>query len=189
MAEAVANQRLRPPVRTAPEDERDLVRSARAGSRRAAEELVRRHWTDAYRAAYVVIGDAAEAEDVAQEALLSALRSMHRFRDGRPLGPWIHRIAVNHAIDVLRARDRRPCPSSPTVDATAGHAATANREDGLHAAVLTLPADQRAVIVLRFVLGYGPEEIAAMLGIPRGTVGSRLRRGLDAIRAEIEDGR
>ena len=73
----------------------------------AVEELFRRHWRRANRAAFLVVGDAAAAEDIAQESFLAAIRALDRFDRGRPFGPWLHRIAVNRAIDFARARALR----------------------------------------------------------------------------------
>src|SRR3982751_4560150 len=87
--------------------ERAWVRGARDGSTADLEALFREHWPRAFRAAYLVVHDAAAAEDIAQEAFLAAVRSLDRFDRGRPFGPWIHRIAVNRAIDWARARALR----------------------------------------------------------------------------------
>src|ERR687883_1818823 len=84
-----------------------LVRAAQRGSPEAVEELFRRHWPSAHRAAWLVVHDAAAAEDIAQEAFLAALRALHRFDRRRPFGPWLHRIVVNRAIDWARSRALR----------------------------------------------------------------------------------
>src|SRR3954466_4160449 len=89
-------------------DERAWVRRAQAGSVSDFEALFRAHWAPAYRAAYLVVRDAAAAEDIAQEGFLAAIRALDRFDRGRPLGPWLHRIVVNRAIDWARARSLRP---------------------------------------------------------------------------------
>src|ERR687892_284277 len=88
-------------------DERAHVRGAQRGSVPDLEALFRTHWSRAFRAAYLVTHDAAAAEDIAQEAFLAAVRSLHRFDRQRPFGPWLHRIAVNRAIDWARARKLR----------------------------------------------------------------------------------
>src|SRR5205814_2329207 len=89
------------------DDERAWIRGAQAGSLDAMERLYRAHWPRAYRAAYLVVHDAAGAEDIAQEAFLAALRALDRFDRRRPFGPWLHRIVVNRAIDWARARTLR----------------------------------------------------------------------------------
>src|SRR5437870_13753302 len=88
-------------------DERALVRGAQRGSVSDLEALFRRHWRPAYRAAYLVVHDAAAAEDIAQEAFLAAVRALDRFDRRRPFGPWLHRIVVNRAIDWARRRELR----------------------------------------------------------------------------------
>src|SRR6476469_6195627 len=87
--------------------ERAWVRDAQRGSAAALEQLFRSHWPRAYRAALLVVGDAAAAEDIAQESFLAAVRSLDRFDRTRPFGPWLHRIVVNRAIDFTRARRLR----------------------------------------------------------------------------------
>jgi RNA polymerase sigma-70 factor, ECF subfamily len=161
--------------------ERRLVREAQRGSAEALEVLFRRHWTGAYRAAWVVMRDAAAAEDVAQEAFLAAVRALDRFDRRRPFAPWLHRIVVNRAIDTARSRALRR-----EVDAAAAQDAAADRapeplSDELTAALAELGPEHRAVIALRYLLDYTPGEIAALLELPRGTVNSRLRRALDRL--------
>jgi RNA polymerase sigma-70 factor (ECF subfamily) len=166
--------------------DRALIRAAQRGDADALGELFQRHWGMAHRAAYLVVHDAAAAEDIAQEAFLAAVRALDRFDRGRPFAPWLHRIVVNRAIDHARARALRrevelaePAgPSAPEPDP--------ERHDAVVAALATLPADQRAVIVLRYLLEYTPGEIAGLLELPRGTVNSRLRRGLDALGRDEE---
>jgi RNA polymerase sigma-70 factor (ECF subfamily) len=167
-----------------------LVRAAQRGSQDAVEELFTRHWRGAYRAALLVTGDRTAAEDIAQESFLAALRALPRFDLRRPLRPWLHRIVVNRAIDWSRARAHR---AEVAADA-APDAARADDEPGafgedIMAALLRLAPEQRAVIVLRYVLDFTPGEIATALGLPRGTVNSRLRRGLDTLGDQVEEER
>ena len=110
------------------------------------------------------------------------MRGLDRFDRRRPFGPWLHRIVVNRAIDWSRARRLRAeqeLGEPGAVDPEPGDAA------GLAGAIAALPPEQRAVIVLRHLLGYTPGEIAALLELPRGTVNSRLRRGLDALKEHV----
>jgi RNA polymerase sigma-70 factor, ECF subfamily len=172
-----------------PAPERALVRAAQGGSAAAMEELFRRHWPRAHRAAWLVVHDAAAAEDVAQEAFLAAVRSLDRFDRRRPFGPWLHRIVVNRAIDYARAREvRREIPADAVAEpaGAAGRACDAPSGEVL-GALAALAPDQRAVIVMRHLLGFTPGEIAAALGLPRGTVNSRLRRGLDALAQPLRE--
>jgi RNA polymerase sigma-70 factor (ECF subfamily) len=163
-------------------DERARVRGAQEGSVSDLEALFRMHWPRAFRAAYLVAHDAAAAEDIAQESFLAAVRSLDRFDRRRPFGPWLHRIVVNRAIDWTRARRLRG-----EVELSE-HAATVpppSEPDETLSALARLPPEQRAVIVLRYLLEFTPGEIAEALGLPRGTVNSRLRRGLDALGEEL----
>jgi RNA polymerase sigma-70 factor, ECF subfamily len=167
-----------------------LVRAAQKGSQEAIAELFARHWSPAYRAAHLVCGDAAAAEDIAQEAFLSALRALPSFDVRRPLRPWLHRIVVNRAIDFARARALRNEVGADGAAEAAAPPAPDGRAigDDVAAALLDLSPEQRAVVVLRYLLEFTPGEIGAILGLPRGTVNSRLRRGLDALGDTIEAG-
>jgi RNA polymerase sigma-70 factor (ECF subfamily) len=172
------------PVRRA--SDAALVRAAQAGSERAIEELFARHWPDAFRTALLIAHDRAAAEDIAQEAFVSVLRALGRFDRRRPLRPWLHRIVVNRAIDHARARrlrrevaaDAAPEPAAPPPDLGLG---------AIGAALARLTPEHRAVIVMRYLLDLTPGEIAAALDLPRGTVNSRLRRGLDALGGVLEE--
>jgi len=166
-----------------PRDERALVRGAQRGFASDLEALFRLHWPRAHRAAFLVVHDTAAAEDIAQESFLAAIRALDRFDRRRPFGPWLHRIVVNRAIDWTRARQLR-------AEAELGDSLPASEQapplDGtLLAAMAELGPEQRAVVVLRHLLGYTPGEIAQLLALPRGTVNSRLRRGLDALKEKV----
>ena len=171
--------------RPARNEEAAWVRAAQAGSAEGVEALFRRHWRPAYRSAYLIVHDAAAAEDIAQEAFLSALRALDRFDRRRPFGPWLHRIVVNRAIDWSRARALRQEVTSSQSDVAGAGAQEPRDTEDVVAALGALPPDQRAVIVLRHVLGYTPGEIAKLLEFPRGTVNSRLRRGLDSLKETV----
>jgi RNA polymerase sigma-70 factor, ECF subfamily len=162
--------------------ERARVRRARDGSVADLEALFREHWPRAYRAAYLVVHDAAAAEDIAQEAFLAAIRALDRFDWRRPFAPWLHRIVVNRAIDWARARSLRA--ETEEVDIPASPEPV--RDEELLRELAALPPDHRAVIVMRYLLDYTPGEIAEVLEIPRGTVNSRLRRGLDSLKERLE---
>jgi RNA polymerase sigma-70 factor, ECF subfamily len=172
-------------------DERAWVRGARAGSVSDLEALFRDHWPRAYRAAYLVVHDAAAAEDIAQEAFLSAVRSLDRFDRRRPFGPWLHRIVVNRAIDWTRARTLRREVGDEALVTAAAPVESAPRalSEGISDALADLTPEHRAVIVLRYLLEYSPGEIADLLDLPRGTVNSRLRRGLDRLQSRVEEER
>jgi RNA polymerase sigma-70 factor (ECF subfamily) len=115
-------------------------------------------------------------------------RAIDRFDRRRPFGPWLHRIVVNRAIDVTRARSLRR-----EVDAAAADSAEAPPDppstplsDDVVSALAELSPEHRAVVVLRYLFDYTPGEIARALEMPRGTVNSRLRRALDRLGEVIE---
>jgi RNA polymerase sigma-70 factor (ECF subfamily) len=169
-------------------DERAWIRGAQEGSASDLEALFREHWPRAYRAAYLVVHDAAAAEDIAQEAFLAAVRALDGFDRRRPFGPWLHRIVVNRSIDWSRARALRREVGETALGAVAAPAAPDNpHSPSLASALARLSPEHRAVIVLRHLLEYTPGEIAELLDLPRGTVNSRLRRGLDELAGRVED--
>jgi RNA polymerase sigma-70 factor (ECF subfamily) len=163
--------------------EQRLIRAARDGSAEAFETLYRRSWPAAYRTAYLIVRDEAAAEDIAQEAFLRAIRSLDAFDRRRPFAPWLHRIVANRAIDWARARAHR----REVGDAPLGALSAAPQESvgDVAEALAALPPEQRAVVVLRYLLEYTPGEIAELLELPRGTVNSRMRRALDALGGEL----
>jgi len=164
-------------------DERAWVRGAQRGSASDLEALFRLHWPRAFRAAFLVVHDAAAAEDIAQESFLAAVRALDRFDRRRPFGPWLHRIVVNRAIDWTRARQLRG--EIELLDIVAAPPEPEPLDGTLLASLAALPPEHRAVIVLRHLLEYTPGEIAELLGRPRGTVNSRLRRGLDSLKEQV----
>src|SRR5918995_1424005 len=159
------------------------VRAAQRGSASDLEALFRLHWPRAFRTAFLVAHDAAASEDIAQEAFLSAIRNLDRFDRRRPFGPWLHRIVVNRAIDWTRARRLRAEVELGDVHPAAEDPPALG--DDVLAALARLPPEHRAVIVMRYLLELTPGEIAESLGLPRGTVNSRLRRGLDRLESEL----
>jgi RNA polymerase sigma-70 factor (ECF subfamily) len=168
-------------------DERAWVRGAQAGSVSDLEALFKLHWPKAYRAAYLVCRDAAAAEDIAQESFLAAVRALDRFDRRRPFGPWLHRIVVNRAIDWSRARSLRGEVALYEGAATGEDALPTGNSHTVASALASLSPEHRAVIVLRHLLEYTPGEIAELLELPRGTVNSRLRRGLDELGERIRE--
>ena len=165
-----------------------VIRGAQAGREADLEELFRRHWRRAYRAAYLIVHDHAAAEDIAQEAFVAAIRTLDRFDRRRPFGPWLGRIVTNRAIDWTRARTaRREIDQEP--EGVAGPAAPSavGYSDEVVGALASLSPEHRAVVVMRYVLDYTPGEIARALELPRGTVNSRLRRALDTLDAQVRE--
>ena len=159
----------------------ELVGRAHRGSRDAAAMLFERHWGGAWRLARTVSGRRDMADDIVQDAFERAFAALGRFDQSRPFAPWLHRIVINRALDLLRSERRLvgldvgAHPSSEWRDVSADDRA-------LLEAVATLTPQRRVVIVLRYGLGYSPAEIARMLDLPTGTVNSRLSRALDDLR-------
>ena len=168
--------------------ERVLIRGAQAGSEADLEELFRRHWRRAYRAAFLIVHDHAAAEDIAQEAFVAAIRTLDRFDRGRQFGPWLGRIVANRAIDWTRSRAaRREADPELVQDAPAPDPWSDGYSDEIIAALRALTPEHRAVVVMRYVLEYTPGEIAEALELPRGTVNSRLRRALDVLDTHLRE--
>ncbi len=178
-------------------DEQRLVAAARRGDLDAFNELVLAYQDRLYNLAYRILGDPAMAEDAVQEALIAAYRALETFRGGSFLA-WLRRTVVNRCYDELRRRKRRPTVSWESfgeLDEEAnpflvnGHpnpeeaAQQAELSDFLQAAIRALPPDQRVVLVLSDVEGMDYEQIARTLGVPLGTVKSRLARA----RARLRD--
>jgi RNA polymerase sigma-70 factor (ECF subfamily) len=175
-------------VRSNRRSEHALIRGALAGSEADLEALFHRHWPRAYRAAFLIIHDHDAAEDIAQEAFVKAIRRLDRFDRRRRFGPWLNAIVANRAIDWARARAARresehqgPEPVAPPETPVGRYS-----EDVL-AALAGLTPEHRAVVVMRYVLELSPGEIGRTLELPRGTVNSRLRRGLDALEVALRE--
>jgi len=172
-----------------------LIERARAGDARAFEDLARREERALYRHALRIVGTNSDAEDVVQDALISAWRSLASFQ-GLSFRAWLFRIATNRALDQLRSRKRRPeLPLDPPDDdevtwaepAAPGPdlAQLAGDREALavvETALGTLPAEQRTALLLRDVEGFAYEEIAVITSVEIGTVKSRIHRGRVAVR-------
>jgi RNA polymerase sigma-70 factor (ECF subfamily) len=164
--------------------DRDLVRRARRGDRDAAAALFRRHWRDAWRAAFAITGRRALADDVAADGFERAFAALGRFDERRPFAPWLHRIVANRALDILR-RERRLAGDEPpdVADLSPPHGAG---DRSLLSVVADLPLERRVVVVLRYGVGMTPKQIAETLDLPVGTVNSRLARALEQLRESLE---
>jgi len=178
-------------VRRRPDTE--LILLARKGSTEAAEVLFERYWTYAWRAAYAVTADRALADDAAQEAIEKAFRSLDRFDESRPFAPWLKRIVVNRAIDHLRRTRRLEVLHDEETTFHTWAVGESAEEDLRHwaiaDAVAALGAGKRVVVVLHYWLDLPIEEIAGVLGLPVGTVASRLGRAKTELRAVLEEDR
>lgn len=179
-----------------------LVRRAREGDLDAFNVLVELHQRAAYNVCLRMLGSRMPAEDATQDAFLSAYRHIRSFQ-GTSFRAWLMRIAANSCTDELRRRTRRPvlsldippAGSEDTIDvpdATAGPEALALRGEQralVQAALLRLPADQRLAVIMCDLQGFSYEEIAEAMRTSIGTVKSRIARGRDKLRRELETAR
>ena len=169
----------------------ELILLARKGSTEAAEVLFDRYWTHAWRAAYAVTADRTLADDAAQEAMQKTFGALHRFDETRPFGPWLKRIAVNSAIDHLRRASRLTGLGEETATLhtwSVGEAGDDDlRQSAVADAVAALGTPRRIVVVLHYWLDLPVDEIAGILGLPVGTVASRLSRALAELRTALEE--
>ena len=160
----------------------ELVSASARGSRDAAAQLFSRHWPGAWRLAWGITGRREMADDVAQDAFERAFAALGRFDRDRPFAPWLHRIVINRALDLLR-RERRLVGLERAESIPDPARDTGGEDRALLDAIASLPEQRRVVVMLRFGLGYAPGEMAEILGVPVGTVHSRLARALADLRA------
>ncbi|HEU5278882.1 MAG TPA: sigma-70 family RNA polymerase sigma factor [Gaiellaceae bacterium] len=174
-----------------PLDESDLIGRAQRGDTHAYEELVHAYQGIAFRTAYVIARNAADAEDAAQEGFVKAWRALGRFRAGAPFRPWLLQIVANEARNRRRSAGRREHlalraaaeePSGGAAPSPEAALLSAETREALLAAVNELPDDQREVVALRYFLGLSEAEVAETLGVPHGTVKSRNARALERLR-------
>jgi len=168
-----------------------LVERARRGDEDAYGELVTRFQPLAARVAYVITASSSEAEDATQEAFVKAYYALDRFREGAPFRPWLLRIVANEAKNRRAAAGRRPTveltaaadrASGETARSPEDAAVAADLRAGLVAAIDRLREDDRLVLSYRYFLDLSESEMAAALGVARGTVKSRLSRAMSRLR-------
>jgi RNA polymerase sigma-70 factor (ECF subfamily) len=165
-----------------PPDE-ELVRRYLRGDRPAFTALMERHERRVFNLAYRMLGRPEDAADAAQDTWVICLQKLSGFRGGSAFTTWLHRVTVNVCHDALRKRAReRPAEEeevepAPVPDPTEASAAALD----VQRALLAVPEDFRAVLILHDVQGVPYEEIAEALGAPLGTVKSRLHRGRVAL--------
>jgi RNA polymerase sigma factor (sigma-70 family) len=175
-----------------PKDESELVERARRGDDHAYEELVRAHQGIAFRTAYLLAGNATDAEEAAQEAFIKAYRALGRFRSGSPFRPWLLQIVANEARNRRRSAGRRSALAlrAAAAEGSSGGAAPSpegslladEEREQLLAAVNGLREEERLVIACRYFLELSEEETAAALDLRLGTVKSRTSRALEHLR-------
>ncbi len=178
-----------------PHTEDELVAHARDGDADAYAELVRRHQEIAFRTAMLITENAADAEEAAQDGFVKAWQALGRFRPGEPLRPWLLTIVANEARNRRRSAGRR---ETLALRVPAGQPGGDGDEPSPEAAVLArerratlldalrrLPDADREVVAYRYLLDLSEAETAHALGVPLGTVKSRLSRALERLRAAL----
>jgi RNA polymerase sigma factor (sigma-70 family) len=177
-------------------DERRLIAAAKGGDKHAYGQLLERHQAVAFRAAYLITGSAAEAEDATQEACVKAWLALGRFRAAAPFRPWLISIAVNEARNRRRAAGRRAGVTlRVSTDRTGSREAVSAETEALASeecarlstVVGRLSEEDQLVIGARYFLGLSEAETATALGLRRGTVKSRLSRALGRLRTQLEE--
>ncbi len=177
-------------VITPPADDRALVEAARTGDERALDLLLREHQGRIHAICRRLAGNESDALDATQEALIAIVRGLPRFDGRSAFSTWSYRVATNACLDELRRRTRRPVTGLDEERAEALHSRSDSGpglEDRvvdrhlLDDALAGLPEEFRAPVVLRDQLGLDYAEIAEVLGIPPGTVRSRIARGRAAL--------
>lgn len=180
-------------------DEKDLIERSQRGDTQAFDRLVQEHYVMVYNTAFRMLGNADQAEDATVEAFARAYRSLERFRGESAFSTWLYRIVTNVCLDHLRGANhaaasldegwgedgdqRREVP-----DDTQNPARTAlqrRQQQAVHQALQRVSGDHRAVLVLYDLHGFSYEEVSAILGVPVGTVKSRLNRARHALKQEL----
>ena len=169
--------------------QRDLVERAMAGDRDAFTELQRGSIDKLYAIARLILRDSDRAQDATQEAYIAAWRRLSGLRDSDKFEPWIRRLLVNACYEEARKEKRRARAEGrvrPIDTDTVDPATISADRDELARAFETLAPEQRALIVLHYHLGLPMQETALILGLPIGTVKSRLNRTKQQMRATLE---
>jgi RNA polymerase sigma factor (sigma-70 family) len=166
--------------------DRALIRGVREGSEEALQRLVERHWREIVATCESVLRSRADAEDAAQETVLTVIDKLDAYDDRRPFRPWLHRVALNKARDIRRSRDR----AGESVEIGEGEARRqpifADLEPELARALDRLDAEDAEIVVLRHVLRFRSHEISDIVGLPAATVRTRLARAMKRLRRNIE---
>lgn len=174
-------------------DEQGWVEAARRGDAGAWEELVRAHQTSVFRLAYLLLGDADDAEDVAQETFLRTYHALDGFDSSRPLRPWLMRITTNLCHNWRRRVGRylaalqNVLRQEPPAQTAVQQAEQRLEGEALWKAVRRLRLEDQQLIYLRYFLECSEVEIAQVFGIAQGTVKSRHHRALARLRAVLQN--
>ncbi len=192
---------MNPPAGRTPHDGPDddaLIAASQRGDDAAFGMLVRRHQRAVHRLAWSLTRSASDADDLTQETFVRAWRAIARFELGQPVFPWLARIVTNTAYSLFRHRRRRPEQSiEPLVeqgmqwgvdDDPAAHADRSERDARLRACFEQLAPEHQSVLALRVMQDLSYEQIAQALGVPVGTVMSRLSRARAELKRRMAEG-
>jgi len=170
----------------------ELIERARGGDPRAFDEIVARHERRVFAVALRICRHREDALDVTQDVFVTALRSLGSFRGDAQLSTWLHRVAVNASLDLVRRRSRRESSTlddaleqPSTAEGPESQAIDAVRAREVHRALGAIAPDHRAIIVLHDLQGLGYAECAEALDVPVGTVKSRLHRARLQLAGEL----
>ena len=177
-------------------DEQTLVVQACEGDAAAFEQLFRTHHVRVYNLVRYVLGDGSEAEDVTQQAFVRAWEELPRIKETGAFAGWLNRIAVNLARDLGRSPARREQSGGGAADEAAAtihnggpapeeRLAGAERDEAVHEAIASLPEYHREVVLMHHIEGAPVRDVAQKLGVPVGTVLSRLARARDTLRRRL----
>jgi RNA polymerase sigma-70 factor, ECF subfamily len=180
-------------------DEAITIRHAQNGNGAALEELLFAYEKKVYNIAWRLMGNEADAADMAQEALIKIYRSIKGFKGEASFSSWVYRLTVNTCMDGLRKRKRAPvslefaCESGMPLTDTAldtpeAHALSVERSEDIQKAILMLSDEHRVVVVMRDIAGLSYEEIAESIHISIGTVKSRINRGRQRLKELLFEG-
>ena len=180
-----------------PDLERELIRKCRSGDARFYEPLVRAYEPAGMRLAVAMVGNVEDAQDALQEAFVKAFQSLHRFDLSKPFGPWFFQILRNQCRDLLRSRKSRfrmetvdEFLEERPADGSRGPERSLRRSDArvlLWKALERIGEEHREILVLKELEGFRYGEIAEILGIPEGTVASRLYHARRALKDALEE--
>lgn len=172
------NSRWSPNI-TPPDDDL-LIHRAKRGDSAATDALLRRHYDTVRAVCHRIVINSADADDATQMALISIVRALPSFDGRSKFSTWIYRIATNAALDEIRRIRRRPVPTHDGAMYDSVGRDVSDPVDAqldVSAALAQIPEDYRAALVLRHIADLEYEEIAEILGVPIGTVRSRISRG------------
>lgn len=180
-------------------DDQSAISRIKRGDLNGLEALVNRYQVQAVRAAYLILYERGQAEDVVQAAFVKAAERMHQFEDGRPFGPWFYRIVVNDAQKLAEKQQRNLSLDEPTAQlAERLSDPETNPEQLLEQkearqmileAIQSLPAEQRAVIVMKYFLDMRMSEISTRTGSPLSSIKWWLRDARKRLRGMMEPSR